>query len=44
MAIIETRDLSFRYDEESGLALGGVSGALTANLPAGREKMKRRAA
>lgn len=28
----------------TGLALGGVSGALTANLPAGREKMKRRAA
>ena len=28
----------------AGLALGGVSGALTANLPAGREKMKRRAA
>ena len=28
MAIIETRDLSFRYDEESGLALGGVNLAI----------------
>ena len=25
MAIIETRDLSFRYDEQSGLALDGVN-------------------
>ena len=28
MAIIETRDLSFRYDEESGLALSGVNLAI----------------
>ena len=28
MAIIETRDLSFRYDEESGLALDGVNLAI----------------
>ena len=28
MSIIETRDLSFRYDEEGGLALDGVNIAI----------------